>query len=165
MTELDLSSGRAFAGDAVWAHAQEAYRCGASGPDVCAHYGLSLSTFRARARREGWRRGDLSQDPGAYHADDDTVHETLDAPAMADAAWRAASEAVRKGRLREAQGWTRLARDLRLQAQAEREARVRAERFAPPPVTAAEAAPIALSAPVSSASAPPLRSREGRGRP
>lgn len=132
---------------------------GAGAPDVCAFYGLSLSTFRHRAKREGWRRGDFSVDPGAYHIDDDTVHETLDAAALAEAAWRAASEAVRLGRLRQAQGWTRLARDLRLQAAAEREARERADRFPPPPpsveavleVQAARAALSAPSAPVSGA--------------
>jgi len=153
MTDPLPSSGHRFDGETLWAHAREAYRMGASGPDVCAHYSLSLSTFRTRARREGWRRGDMTSDPGAYHADYEVVHETLDAAAMADAAWRAASEAVRQGRLRQAQGWTRLARELRVQASAGREARERADRMPPPPpLTAAEAAPIALSAPVSGAS-------------
>jgi len=118
-------SGRQRVGETVWAHAREVYSLGAGAPDVCAHYGLSVSTFRKRARREGWRRGDLSDDPGAYHADDYTVHETMDAETLAERAWRSASEAVRLGRLREAQGWTRLAQDYRRIAAWEREARER----------------------------------------
>jgi len=121
----DLYSGRAMSGDATWAHAREAYSLGASAPDVCGHYGLSVSTFRKRARREGWRRGDLSDDPGAYHTDDYTVHETMDAETLAERAWRSASEAVRLGRLREAQGWTRLAQAYRRIAADERAARDR----------------------------------------
>jgi hypothetical protein len=123
--ERNFTSGRRRDGEAVWAHAREAYSLGVSAPEVCGHYGLSVSTFRKRARREGWRRGDLSDDPGAYHLDDPTVHETMDAESLAERAWRAASEAVRLGRLREAQGWTRLALDYRRIAAVEREARER----------------------------------------
>lgn len=121
----DGMSGRARAGDVVWAHAREAYSLGASAPEVCTHYGLSVSTFRKRARREGWRRGDLSDDPGAYHLDDPTVHETMDAATLAERAWRAASEAVRLGRVGQAQGWTRLAQTYRRIAAEEQEARER----------------------------------------
>jgi hypothetical protein len=123
--DLNGSGGRARAGDMVWSHAREAYSLGASGPDVCTHYGLPVSTFRKRARREGWRRGDLSDDPGAFHAEDATVHETMDAETLAERAWRAASEAVRLGRLSQAQGWTRLAETYRRLAAEEREARER----------------------------------------
>jgi len=158
MNEPIYRPGHQNHGADVWDHAREAYSMGASAPSICEFYSLSLSTFRTRARREGWRRGDLSQDPGAFHTDDDTVHETMDAGAMAEAAWRSASEAVRRGRVREAHSWTRLARELRLQAQAEREARERADRFPPPErpperltERAVEAAPFTLSAPCSGA--------------
>jgi HAD superfamily hydrolase (TIGR01509 family) len=145
----------------IWAHAREAYSCGVGAPTVCEQFGLSLSTFRARARREGWRRGDLAPDPGAYRTEyDDFEHEVLDAAQMAEAAWRMASNAMRRGRLRDAQGWTRLHRELALQASAEVEARARREALAPVPEPEAEAtasldlALIALSARAIGATAP-----------
>jgi HAD superfamily hydrolase (TIGR01509 family) len=159
----------------IWAHAREAYSCGVGAPTVCEQFGLSLSTFRARARREGWRRGDLAPDPGAYRTEyDDFEHEVLDAAQMADTAWRMASNAMRRGRLRDAQGWTRLHRDLALQASAEVEARARREALAPDLQPEADAAAsldlalIALSARAISATEPeprPALPRLGPARP
>jgi hypothetical protein len=62
-TELSTPStaeggGHAFHPPEVWAAAREAYLDGASGPEVCARYGLKLGTFRHRAAAEGWRRAD-----------------------------------------------------------------------------------------------------------
>lgn len=42
----------------LWALARADYLAGGSAPEVCERHGLSLSTFRYRARTEGWRRAD-----------------------------------------------------------------------------------------------------------
>ena len=42
----------------AWAGAQRDYWRGSTGPEVCARYGLKLSTFRRRAATEGFRRRD-----------------------------------------------------------------------------------------------------------
>jgi hypothetical protein len=157
MTDLALDGHQRHGSD-IWAHAREAYSCGVGAPTVCEQFGLSLSTFRARARREGWRRGDLTPDPGAHRTEyDDFEHEVLDPAAMADAAWRMASNAVRRGRLRDAQGWTKLHRELAVQAAAALEARERRESLEPerpPRVQAVDVALIALSARENSATEP-----------
>ncbi|MEO0982088.1 MAG: hypothetical protein AAFX03_05495 [Pseudomonadota bacterium] len=41
--------------DLVWAEARRRYLAGEAGTAVCADMGLSVATFRARARRDGWR--------------------------------------------------------------------------------------------------------------
>ncbi len=43
---------------ARWAAAKADYLAGAGGPEVCERHGLKLSTFRWRAKQEGWRRAD-----------------------------------------------------------------------------------------------------------
>ncbi|MFC5373747.1 hypothetical protein ACFPIF_14350 [Brevundimonas faecalis] len=44
--------------EALWALARADYLAGGSAPEVCERHGLNLSTFRYRARVEGWRRAD-----------------------------------------------------------------------------------------------------------
>lgn len=43
---------------AVWSAARADYLAGAGAPEVCERHGLALSTFRWRAKQEGWRRTD-----------------------------------------------------------------------------------------------------------
>lgn len=47
----------------LWALARADYLAGGSAPEVCERHGLSLSTFRHRARVEGWRRVDQVETP------------------------------------------------------------------------------------------------------
>ncbi|WP_312146849.1 hypothetical protein [Brevundimonas sp.] len=47
----------------LWALARADYLAGGSAPEVCERHGLSLSTFRHRARVEGWRRVDQIETP------------------------------------------------------------------------------------------------------
>ena len=47
----------------LWALARADYLAGGSAPEVCERHGLSLSTFRHRARVEGWRRADQVETP------------------------------------------------------------------------------------------------------
>ena len=42
----------------LWAAAKSDYLAGGSAAEVCERHGLSVSTFRWRARNEGWRRAD-----------------------------------------------------------------------------------------------------------
>lgn len=147
------SSGRPR-GDAVWSAARADYLAGGSASEVCERHGLSLSTFRWRARNEGWRRADQPETPidapfvdlepddddwtprpydpfGLEQSgdreldrvdplksfpsrDDDSptadIHETP--LQLAELAWAHAARAVRRGRMIEARGWTRLYREL-----------------------------------------------------
>ena len=148
-------SGHRPRSDAVWSAARLDYLAGGSAGEVCERHGLSLSTFRWRARNEGWRRADQLETPcdapfvavktdddwtpppydpfGLESADDDTL-DRVDplapfAPAddddagpsvdiyetpqqLAELAWAHAARAVRRGRMIEARGWTRLYREL-----------------------------------------------------
>ncbi|WEK58707.1 MAG: hypothetical protein P0Y52_04030 [Candidatus Brevundimonas phytovorans] len=47
----------------LWALVRADYLAGGSAPEVCERHGLSLSTFRHRARVEGWRRADQVETP------------------------------------------------------------------------------------------------------
>ncbi|MGO4410666.1 MULTISPECIES: hypothetical protein [unclassified Brevundimonas] len=47
----------------LWALARADYLAGGSAPEVCERHDLSLSTFRHRARVEGWRRADQVETP------------------------------------------------------------------------------------------------------
>jgi hypothetical protein len=44
--------------DLLWAEVRRRYGLGESGPGLCREFGLSLSTMRGRAARDGWRRRD-----------------------------------------------------------------------------------------------------------
>lgn len=116
-----METGRQVRSKDAWAAARDAYLGGLAAADVCERFGLGLSTLRARARREGWRRSDRPDpdpdlDLGLTESPDEEF-EALETdppgPAeLAEQAWARAGRAVVRGRLREAQGWTRLWREL-----------------------------------------------------
>lgn len=102
---------------ATWAAARKDYLAGGFAVEVCERHGLSLSTFRWRARTEGWRRSD--QPHGAVFEPLDSyelgfIDERLpcNAADMARLAWANASKAMIDGKLIEARGWSRLHQDL-----------------------------------------------------
>lgn len=43
----------------TWARARDEYLAGESAPTVCARFDIGLSSFRERARLDGWRRTDM----------------------------------------------------------------------------------------------------------
>jgi len=133
---------------ARWAAAKADYLAGGGAPEVCERHGLSLRTFRWRARKEGWRRADqpapsLAPDPGpppspAPPAQDEplVIPEAPEAPSgtplttsqMVDTCWSHVQAAVAAGQLIQARGWLRLYKELKpLVPYAEIEAREAAE--------------------------------------
>ncbi|WP_159457523.1 hypothetical protein [Brevundimonas sp. SH203] len=111
---------------AVWAAARADYLAGATAAEACERHGLSKSTFRWRARTEGWRRAD--QPEGSVfeplglaelgHLDTSLPFNAAD---MARLAWSHAGRALREGKLIEARGWSRLHNDLTLVVKADKE--------------------------------------------
>ncbi|GLK47546.1 hypothetical protein GCM10017620_05190 [Brevundimonas intermedia] len=101
----------------VWAAARADYLAGAPAAEVCERHGLSLSTFRWRARTEAWRLCDQTKgDVLAQQPPEDVALLDAGAPCssadIARLAWANVARAVREGRLIEARGWTRLHQDL-----------------------------------------------------
>lgn len=90
----------------VWDRARADYLAGAAAEEVCRRHDLGLSAFRARARRDGWRRVD-QPDPQAVE-DDLDLHGDVDPPELADLAWRRMARAIDQGRATEALRWQRL---------------------------------------------------------
>ena len=112
----------------AWLHAERSYADGEPAGLICSAYGLSLSTFRTRARREGWRRKDMAE---AAECEPVSLEPPSAPPTseMADLAWRSAAEAIRRGRVYEARAWLRLAGELKTLAKYEAtDARVAADR-------------------------------------
>lgn len=98
-----------------WNAIRADYLAGEPASVVCERHAVSLSALRARARFDGWRRADQ---PGAEPEAPPTLDERArdgrpDPRVMADTALRRAARAVAEGRLAEARGWTRVARELR----------------------------------------------------
>ena len=110
---------------AVWSAARADYLAGGSAAEVCERHGLSLSTFRWRARTEGWRLADQPHGEVFVPLDDRNL-AFMDAGLpcnssdMARLAWSNASRAMRDGKLIEARGWTRLHNDLAAMAEKDR---------------------------------------------
>lgn len=55
----------------TWAAARADYLAGGSAAEVCERHDLPLSTFRWRAKQEGWRRQDQFQTAAPFHVSDD----------------------------------------------------------------------------------------------
>ena len=151
---------------ARWAAAKADYLAGGGAPEVCERHGLSLRTFRWRARKEGWRRADqpapvLAPDPGpppspAPPAQDEplVIPEAPEAPSgtplttsqMVDKCWSYVQAAVAAGQLIQARGWLRLYKELkpfaRFEEIAAREARMEQAAAEHSAVEAAENAPL-----------------------
>lgn len=110
-------AGHAFHSEEVWAAARDYYFAGCSAPQICDYLGIGVSTFRARAAKERWRRADQR---GVGPLDLDQL-DPLDAQApappppvdLAERAFRRAAAAVDRGRLLDAQGWLKVTETLR----------------------------------------------------
>lgn len=101
----------------IWARARADYLAGDTAAQACERHGLSLSTFRWRARTEGWRRADQPSGSPFAPLDEEELDLIdqglpLNAADMARLAWSNAARAMRDGRLLETRGWTRLHDDL-----------------------------------------------------
>lgn len=136
MSDFQTLSGRPVVSQRsaeVWALARADYLAGAGAPEVCERHGLSLSTFRTRARRECWRRIDHPPShpdapftgPAFAHAGERpplpvrSPQEALQmgetwagAVELSDMVWLHLQRAIRAGRLIEARGWARVHHDL-----------------------------------------------------
>ena len=118
---------------ARWAAAKADYLAGGGAPEVCERHGLSLRTFRWRARKEGWRRADqpapfIAPDPDpppapapAPQNEPLVIPEAPEAPSgtplttsqMVDKCWSYVQAAVAAGQLIQARGWLRLYKELK----------------------------------------------------
>ena len=110
-------SGRVIASNDAWVLAREDYIRGDSGPEIAERYGVGLSSLRARAAREGWRRADLPEPEFPVH--DEALADGAPPATPADLAalgWTRPPFSVRRGPLCEARGWPRLHRDFKAMA-------------------------------------------------
>jgi hypothetical protein len=92
----------------VWDHARREYLSGQTATAICQRYGMSLRSFRLRARHERWRRidrddCDIAPEDGEYHPDDDVGFADL-----ADEVFLNIRRAVGARRASEAASWMRL---------------------------------------------------------
>jgi len=120
----------------IWDLARREYLSGMRAIDICRRYGMSLRSFRLRARVEKWRRidrldCDVEPEDGEYHPDDDVGFADL-----ADQVFLNIRKAIGSRRAAEAASWMRLFDKLSLRAQGE----VMSELpdFPPPPEPVAE---------------------------
>lgn len=97
----------------TWARAKAAYLAGETAGAVCGRFRIGRSAFFAAAQTGGWRRTDRVASADAADAEPAAPGEALPCVDLAEAAMARASDAVMGGRLYEAQGWTRLAAELR----------------------------------------------------
>lgn len=103
----DRGGGYRRVSDAVWDQAREDYLAGEAAEMVCARHGLALSTFRQRARAQGWRRID-QPDPEPVDLEAEEEAGLPDYAQMARHALVRLNRAVLRGRAAEAAGWMRL---------------------------------------------------------
>jgi hypothetical protein len=104
---FDPETHRPGEGD-VWDHARREYLSGVTAMTLCQKYGMSLRSFRMRARVEKWRRidrddCDIPPERGEYHRDDDVSFADL-----ADQTFLNIRRAIGSGRAAEAASWMRL---------------------------------------------------------
>lgn len=125
----DAPAGHAHHTEETWGFAKRDYLGGDSGPQVCARYRLSLSTFNQRAAREGWRKCD-QPDPPPIPDDDPEAGEPVDCAALAGDALVQVRRALRKGRAGEAASWMRLHEKLPARQEADEARARRRERVA-----------------------------------
>lgn len=103
----------------IWDLARREYLSGMRAIDICRRYGMSLRSFRLRARVEKWRRidrldCDVEPEDGEYHPDDDVGFADL-----ADQVFLNIRKAIGARRAAEAASWMRLFDKLALRAQGE----------------------------------------------
>ncbi|CAN5176914.1 hypothetical protein BH10PSE2_BH10PSE2_08210 [soil metagenome] len=121
----------------AWTQIRDAYLAGECAAVICEQYDVSLASLRRRAREEGWRRSDATEDPArvatqidleAYAAalglgdddhDDDDDDDDLAGPdfedptILAEMSLLRVSTEVLAGRVTSALRWTRLYRELK----------------------------------------------------
>ena len=125
----------------TWALARADYLSGDPAALVCERHGLSLSTFRWRARTENWRRADHPNGTPFVALDECDLIEIdqglpLNAADMSRLAWSNAVRAMRESLLLEARGWTRLHGELTRLAKDDSERRSNHLRWAANPARA-----------------------------
>ena len=98
-------------GAVIWDLARRAYLQGGDPRLICEQYGLNRSTFRDRARREGWRREDILDDARPWTRMDENTME-LRRSDLIVTAWTHAARAVARGKRLEARSWLAVIRDL-----------------------------------------------------
>ncbi|MEH6664720.1 MAG: hypothetical protein V7678_07700 [Brevundimonas sp.] len=99
------------ASDETWARARRDYQDGDPAEMVCARYDLKLSTLRARAATEGWRRMDAPEPDYVAEPvdlDSDEAANLPDYAEMAHVALIRFNRALQTGRAVEAASWMRL---------------------------------------------------------
>jgi hypothetical protein len=98
--------------DSTWDGARSEYLDGATAEEVCRRYDLGLSAFRARARREGWRRADVT-DPAPIDDDAPSPFDDLTPVELAEVCLRRVARAIDLNRSADALRWMRLHAALR----------------------------------------------------
>lgn len=102
---------------ATWALAREDYLAGMTAEEVCGRYDLGLSAFRARARREQWRRADA---PDPTPDDSEPLPEGLGPSELAAVCLDRVARCIDRNRSAEAMRWLRLHMTLVAHAEAQR---------------------------------------------
>lgn len=126
----DTTEGHRLRTRTIWAVAQYDYLQGDTAEQVCDRYGLAISTFRDRAKREKWRRVDQPEPPlPPVEEDAPADDEPVDCQALSDDALTRVRRALRKGRAAEAASWMRLHEKLENRLEAQRERVRRRERI------------------------------------
>jgi hypothetical protein len=98
-------------GALFWDIARRDYLAGADPAFICERMGLNRSTFRDRARREGWRRQDIFEDAPPWTQYDEAGLRR-DPDFLAISAWSNAARAVMRNRRLEARAWLLVAQQL-----------------------------------------------------
>lgn len=101
----DSPEGHRIRSRTTWLMARHDYLQGDSAEQVCARYGLKVSTLRDRAKREKWRRIDQ---PDPDPVEDEVDDSPVDCVALADEAMAMVRAALRRRRAAEAASWMRV---------------------------------------------------------